>query len=523
MIRTLQIAAIAVSSLFLVLVVGLIALEFTWTQPDPATPRDYFLYGSTGTELMPLPVFQVLPDLFPDQFQPAGKDAGDWIDQFGFVRGQPGVNEGLPAGINISKYRPGSGAPSPVPFVGFNCSACHVSKIRRSEGDEGVIVVGMGNASVDLVAFGDAIKTSLLDEDRLTVANIAAAYQSKYKKSLGPLDKLLITLWLSGARKEIKAQIPMRNQPFGGADLRNAALFTSGPGRNQPMRETVRFLIQQTPSPDGGASKIPCLYQQDQRQWAQFDGSVGDPITRNSLAALGVGASIDNLKVQGILNTMRQTYTFVATLQGPKFSDLFPGKDGAIDTARANRGSALYREHCGDCHGWPGNQPGEWVKGKRQGVVVPATEVGTDDARVSFRFYPGMAQLIFDFFPAGHPLKPERNQLRPNAGDPHGYITAPIEAPVTRAPYFHNGSVPTLAEVINLKPRPTLFYRGRNLTDPVDVGLLVSSQPDVERYFRYDTAVYGNSNRGHDYPWQYHGPGWKENALKDLLEYLKTL
>ena len=41
--------------------------------------------------------------------------------------------------------------------------------------------------------------------------------------------------------------------------------------------------------------------------------------------------------------------------------------------------------------------------------------------------------------------------------------------------------------------------------------------------FRYDTQVYGNGNRGHDYPWPYKGKGWNENELKDLLEYLKTL
>src|ERR1700722_5427478 len=196
MIRTLQIAAMVVAGLFLFAVVGLVAVEHTWVNPDPATPRDYFLYGSTGTELMPLPVFQILPGLFPDQFQPAGKDAGDWIDQFGFVRGQPSANEGLPVGINISKYRPGSGAPSPVAFIGFNCAACHVARLRRFEGDEGLVVNGMANASVDLVAFGDAIKTSVLDEKRLTLASIESAYQAKFNKSLGISEKLMIYLWL---------------------------------------------------------------------------------------------------------------------------------------------------------------------------------------------------------------------------------------------------------------------------------------------------------------------------------------
>src|SRR5215467_13394048 len=160
MVRALQIVAVVVTAVFLVASVGFVILEKTWTGAELNTPESYFLYGSTGTELMPLPVFQVLPDLFPDQFQPAGQSAGDWVDQFGFVRGKDGVNEGLPLGINISYHRPKSGAPTPVPFVGFNCAACHTAKIRRSPTDDGQVIYAMGNPAIDLVAFGEAVKTS---------------------------------------------------------------------------------------------------------------------------------------------------------------------------------------------------------------------------------------------------------------------------------------------------------------------------------------------------------------------------
>jgi len=92
MIRALQIVAVTLSGLFLAAALGFVLLEKTWVGKEPSTPEEYFLYGSTGTELMPLPVFKVLPDIFPENFQPAGKDAGDWVDQFGFVRGKEGVN-----------------------------------------------------------------------------------------------------------------------------------------------------------------------------------------------------------------------------------------------------------------------------------------------------------------------------------------------------------------------------------------------------------------------------------------------
>ena len=86
-----------------------------------------------------------------------------------------------------------------------------------------------------------------------------------------------------------------------------------------------------------------------------------------------------------------------------------------------------------------------------------------------------------------------------------------------------NGSIATLAERINLKERRAVLYRGANVYDPEDLGLIIPDKPDTKNYFRYDTRIYGNANRGHDYPWSYKGPGWDENALKDLMAFLKTL
>jgi len=163
--RPAQIALVALSAVVLVAVVFFLYKESTWAKSRPkfATKQEAFLYGPTGTEIMPLSVFQVLPEMFPEHFQPDGPAAGDWIDQFGFNRGKPGVNEGLPIGFSVTHFRPKSGAPSPVPFVGFSCSMCHVSQIRRP-GKEPVFVEGMGNYSVDFIAWVDAFRSALLDE-----------------------------------------------------------------------------------------------------------------------------------------------------------------------------------------------------------------------------------------------------------------------------------------------------------------------------------------------------------------------
>src|SRR5215469_1792340 len=521
MLKAIQIIAITLAGTLLVGTFVFMFAESRWVDPNPGSPRDYFLHGSTGTELMPLAVFQVLPTLFPEQFQPAGESGGDWVKQFGFVRGSPEANYGLPYGINVSHYRPKSGAPSPISFVGFNCAVCHTANFERVGQPGGTVVLGMANPRLDLVAFGDAIRKSVLDENRLTVSTIAATYKSLNHKPLSFGQRLAIRYWLRGARTTLKADLPMRGSPFSSSNLRNSALMPSGPGRNQPMLETVRFLIHETPVPNGGASKIPCLYQQQRRLRAQFDGSVGDPLTRNSLAALGVGASVYNLRVPGILGTMQQSYIFVKTLDGPRYADLNGPDAHAPDQARVQRGHDAYMQYCSSCHGWPEGE--NWSTGSRQGQVIPVSEVGTDSARVSFRYYADMGPFIDAFFPPGHPLKPPVGDIRALPEAERGFITEPLEAAFTRGPYLHNGSVPTLDELINLKPRRAVFYRGRSEFDPVDVGIVVTAEPDLDHYFRYDTSVYGNSNRGHNYPWPYQGTGWNADTLTDLLEYLKTL
>jgi hypothetical protein len=81
----------------------------------------------------------------------------------------------------------------------------------------------------------------------------------------------------------------------------------------------------------------------------------------------------------------------------------------------------------------------------------------------------------------------------------------------------------TLAELINLKNRRDVFYRGANTYDPVDVGYRSPQSADTRNYFRFDSAVRGNSNKGHDYPWAYDDPRRNVEELTALLEYLKTL
>jgi hypothetical protein len=524
--RPIQITAIILAIILLVATFGFVIWESTWVKTENRTLEQSFLYGMMGTEIMPLPVLQILPDLFPDQFQPAGAEAGDWVQQFGFNPGTPGVNEGLPLGFSLTNYRPKSGSPSPTQFVGVSCALCHSSIIKTSDSDPGVLVKGMGNVSLNFIAWVDAVRTIVLDEKRMTPTTIATAYEAKYHKSLSLPDQLMIRVWLSTSRSLAKANVPKVDEPFSGEQLRDVTLMPNGPSRTQPFRNLIRSIMNRPATADKGYSKFPVLYDQKDHHWGQFDGSVGNQLTRSVLAAIATGATIDNLQIPDVATTVTKSIEYTLDLKGPKYLEVFP--DATIDFTKAKRGEVVYGQHCSSCHGFSGKDS-NWVKGDLQGEIIPIEDIKTDAERLNFRYYDVLADSLYTAFPKNHPLKqhplqPKREDLRPGPlGHTKGYINSPIESAFSHAPYLHNGSVSTLAELINLKPRRDVFYRGSNLYDSVDIGLVAPEQPDAKRYFKFDTHATGNSNQGHDYPWVYQGEGWDQKALEDLLEYLKTI
>jgi len=105
-----------------------------------------------------------------------------------------------------------------------------------------------------------------------------------------------------------------------------------------------------------------------------------------------------------------------------------------------------------------------------------------------------------------------------------GYMALPLDGIWARAPYLHNGSVPTLAALMQPKKRPAQFYRGNITYDQTNVGFTadVATAPHAAIY---DTTRSGNANTGHsseqflgDVEWDQH-----PKQLADLLEFMKTL
>ena len=84
------------------------------------------------------------------------------------------------------------------------------------------------------------------------------------------------------------------------------------------------------------------------------------------------------------------------------------------------------------------------------------------------------------------------------------------------APFLHNGSVPTLYDLLlPAAARPRTFTAGWREFDPVRVGFRTDPFPCG---FVFDTSLPGNSNAGHEY-----GGGLTDAERWALVEYLKSL
>ena len=110
--------------------------------------------------------------------------------------------------------------------------------------------------------------------------------------------------------------------------------------------------------------------------------------------------------------------------------------------------------------------------------------------------------------------------------DPGGYVPPPLDGIWASAPYFHNGSVPTLWHVLHPEKRPAVWKRTENGYDRKKIGLEVKtleSLPETvkrndERRRYFDTSIKGKNAGGHLFPDEL-----SEDEKQAVLEYLKTL
>ena len=108
---------------------------------------------------------------------------------------------------------------------------------------------------------------------------------------------------------------------------------------------------------------------------------------------------------------------------------------------------------------------------------------------------------------------------------PNGYKARPLNGIWATAPYLHNGSVPTLFDLLSpVSERPKTFYLGSLQYDTQKLGYDTIKQPG---YFLMDTSIPGNLNSGHEFS-DTKGKGVIGRGLTveeryQLIEYLKDV
>jgi hypothetical protein len=105
------------------------------------------------------------------------------------------------------------------------------------------------------------------------------------------------------------------------------------------------------------------------------------------------------------------------------------------------------------------------------------------------------------------------------------YKARPLHGVWATPPFLHNGSVPTIHDLLSpQRARPQTFYVGNREYDPGKLGYVTGKRPGS---FLHDTRKTGNANTGHlftdvDAPGRI-GPRLSERQRMDLIEYIKVL
>ena len=264
-----------------------------------------------------------------------------------------------------------------------------------------------------------------------------------------------------------------------------------GRGRTDTFNPTKITVFHLPDDGTIGTVDLPAIWNQQAREGMHlhWDGNNDNIHERNYAAAMAIGATPDSV----IQANFDKVTSFVLQLPPPKFP--FP-----VDQARAERGWALFQANCADCHAFGAPKVGQ---------VTPLAAVGTDPHRLA-SFTEG---LVASF----HSIK-EKPFIFDSYSKTEGYANLPIDGTWARAPYLHNGSVPTMWELLQpVEKRSTKFYKGYGVYDPVNLGF-VSQGPEAQAAgYLFDTAVAGNSNVGHLF-----GTELADEEKWDLIEFLKT-
>ena len=432
---------------------------------------------------------------------------------------------GAPLGLSIgtvTRVVP----PLRMDVLNIGCAACHAGPAYRDDGTPDIAraLPGMPNTSLDLEAFTmtsyAALKRALADEPGLMAA------MERLFPGMGMREKLTLRwLALPRAKNEIASLEKSIDRPLP---------FPNGtPGSTNGVA-ALKHQLHLTPRDrfnDGaGFVSIPVLADRFWRSALLVDGAYA-PKAQARFRAIGIdeARARDPAEIAAIVSFFMVPSMGMADGRAaaaiPQLTDVVrwlrdfvpPPFPGAIDRQLAAEGRDVFARACASCHG---TYDASLDRPRLRSFPNWVGNVGTDRSRVE-AFTPALADAAKATLYGGKYLDAAST----------GQTAAPLLAGLwASAPYFVNGSVPTIRHLLEPETRPARFMVGGHRLDLARLGIAGRSMSDgtwayPEGWVPFsapvtiDTTKPGFSNAGH----AAEVSGLSGVERDALIEYLKLL
>ncbi len=478
--------------LILALIVVLVAVGgyIAWDRgfrekPDPqrdalvnSSLEARFKYGSIGAEHdagIPYWIFYVLPRMFPDKLPAAGGYAALGVP---WEQGQE-----LPVGFTKKTIG--------FPRVANNCAVCHTATLRGSADSNPLFYTASPGHTTNVEGFFKFLIDCAKDP-RFNADNVMREINSVTQ--LDFIDKMLYRFFVIPITKK---RLIEREAQFAWVYRKDFPDW--GRGRDDAMNLTKYFMIKQPMDDTFGPTDMPSIWNLQKYVWDKgmrmnFAGDSHDAYSVIMDSALGLLGAPPAHK-DDFVEQVKWLHEYLTKLPPPKYPF-------AIDAQKSASGKQLFDANCASCHA-----------SDKTGMRLPLAEVGTDKNRMdSWNKAAAIAanKVVKD-------MGLERRGLVEE--DLFGYVVAFLDGIWLRAPYLHNGSVPSLRDLLEpAANRPKVFYRGYDVYDQAKGGF-VSDGDDAKRIGTlFDVSLKGNGNQGHEF-----GTTLMQEEKDALIEYLKTL
>ena len=530
---------------------------------NSAAARDFYSRDQ-GSRIMPLKWITALQQI---NGQPFMTDA---LARYGYLKNDVSDPPGLPIGFTVA----GSGNSQ---IIGMTCAACHT---RQIEAEGKTYRIDGGPALVDFQRFLadlDAAMNKVLADQPTFLGFAHAVLGSTSTPDQQATLRKSVADWFLPFHTIIQRGLPKNAWGVGRADA-VGMIFNRVTGLD--IGTTTDHVIAKNVREASAPTRYPFLWNaaiQDKTQWPGFakNGTDKLALARNLGEVYGVFAEFHPRKESSRLLGVNYLADNSVNFSGLKaLEDLIrkispPKWPWAVDAALAGEGKKIFNRHtanggCTDCHGIQRNLDKTWK--------TPLLDVGTDSREYEVMSWTADSGVLsgasIPF--AVPPLKPNENafnilhvavagsilqhdlplvmaaETKAHAllpGSPVALLTRRIsgafvlapqvagtpqfkyEARVMEgiwaaAPYLHNGSVPTLAELLKPSKDRVATFKVGPAYDTVNVGIAVD-QPGLNSITATTDCGArnsGNSRCGHPY-----GTALMPAEKKALLEYLKTL